>query len=241
MTNPDIEALAELRAMLESVTREEGCTIFDHIPEEIGIQVMENYEAVLTALRSTTAEPNPAPNVISALQAIANLPTGRNEDVMEGHEQAYRAVEALFTTPPHIEVHPTDSAAKNAEPGRKGAMDEARALEELALLYNHSDNDEPQFTRWQMIIAMQHGARLTSAADSAAKDAEIAELRATVARVKAAIEYAPLPDMTATKAAIAADLNAGMSLRVAARKHGVAVGTVRGVKSALANRGGAGE
>lgn len=30
-----------------------------------------------------------------ALMAIANLPTGKTEDVMEGHEQAYRAIEAL--------------------------------------------------------------------------------------------------------------------------------------------------
>lgn len=30
-----------------------------------------------------------------ALTTIALLPTGKTEDVMEGHEQAYRAIEAL--------------------------------------------------------------------------------------------------------------------------------------------------
>lgn len=30
-----------------------------------------------------------------ALQAIADLPTGRTEDVMEGQEQAYRTIEAI--------------------------------------------------------------------------------------------------------------------------------------------------
>lgn len=34
-----------------------------------------------------------------ALQAIANLPTGRTEEVMEGHEDAYRAVERLSVAP----------------------------------------------------------------------------------------------------------------------------------------------
>lgn len=31
-----------------------------------------------------------------ALEAIANLPTPNNLDIMEGHEQAYRVVESLF-------------------------------------------------------------------------------------------------------------------------------------------------
>jgi len=39
-----------------------------------------------------------------ALQAIADLPTGASEDEMRGQEDAYRAVEALFESPPHIEV-----------------------------------------------------------------------------------------------------------------------------------------
>lgn len=49
------------------------------------------------------------PSAIAALQAIANLPTGRNEDVMAGHEDAYRAVEALFAVPPRIEVGSTSA------------------------------------------------------------------------------------------------------------------------------------
>jgi hypothetical protein len=40
-----------------------------------------------------------AAGIREALQAIAELPTGRNEDVMEGQEQSYRAVEALLDAP----------------------------------------------------------------------------------------------------------------------------------------------
>lgn len=42
------------------------------------------------------------PTAIDALQAIANLPTGRNEDIINGHEDAYRAIEQLFEHPPTI-------------------------------------------------------------------------------------------------------------------------------------------
>lgn len=56
MTNND--ALADLRDMLEDVDREEDCAVFNHTPEEIGIEVMKNHEAILAALRST---PQPKP------------------------------------------------------------------------------------------------------------------------------------------------------------------------------------
>ncbi len=42
------------------------------------------------------------PTAIEALQAIADLPTGANADVMAGQEDAYRAVERLFSVPPVI-------------------------------------------------------------------------------------------------------------------------------------------
>lgn len=41
---------------------------------------------------------------LDALQAIADLPTGENESVMQGHEEAYRAVERLFPAPPTVRV-----------------------------------------------------------------------------------------------------------------------------------------
>lgn len=46
--------------------------------------------------------PQQVPSAIDALQAIANLPTGSNMDIMQGHEDAYRAVEDLFEYPPTI-------------------------------------------------------------------------------------------------------------------------------------------
>ena len=51
MTTPtEPEALADLKDALESVDIEEGCTIFNHTPEEIGLMVMENRVAMLRAL-----------------------------------------------------------------------------------------------------------------------------------------------------------------------------------------------
>ncbi len=44
------------------------------------------------------------------------------------------------------------------------SLSEPDALRELGLLYNHRDDDSPQFTRWQMIGAMAHGYRLASGA-----------------------------------------------------------------------------
>jgi hypothetical protein len=46
---PEPDPLAELAAML-SVAKHDDRNVFDHTPEEIGLHVMENYEAVLTAI-----------------------------------------------------------------------------------------------------------------------------------------------------------------------------------------------
>lgn len=56
-------------------------------------------------------------------------------------------------------------------------MSEANLLAELALLYNHTEDDSRQFTRWQMVVAIQHGLRLASTAQA---QAEIARLKARV-------------------------------------------------------------
>ena len=60
-----------------------------------------NTRAALTAAPASAAEPT----AIDALQAIADLPTGKNLDVMTGHEDAYRAIEKLFPSPPYIAAH----------------------------------------------------------------------------------------------------------------------------------------
>ena len=59
---------------------------------------------------------NTAPSAIDALQVIADLPTGATEDVMRGQEDAYRAVEALFSTPPHIVCTPREASPYGAPP-----------------------------------------------------------------------------------------------------------------------------
>jgi hypothetical protein len=46
---------------------------------------------------------------------------------------------------------------------------EQEALRQLGLLYNHKQDNSPQFTRWQMIAAMSHGYRMalgTTASDA---------------------------------------------------------------------------
>lgn len=42
------------------------------------------------------------------------------------------------------------------------ALSEERLLAELALLYNHKEDDSRQFTRWQMIAAIAHGMTLAA-------------------------------------------------------------------------------
>jgi hypothetical protein len=49
----------------------------------------------------------PTPSAVAALQAIADLPTAEKLDRMNGHEDAYRAIEKLFDIPPHIEANPS--------------------------------------------------------------------------------------------------------------------------------------
>jgi len=81
VTQTDNDALADLRDMLEDVDREEDCTVFNHTPEEIWIEVMKNHEAILAALRSTP-QPKPAqryPNEVMTLaKAATDLVTATN-------------------------------------------------------------------------------------------------------------------------------------------------------------------
>jgi hypothetical protein len=55
-------------------------------------------------------------------------------------------------------------------------LSEADCLRELGLLYNYRDTDEPQFTRWNMMVAINHGRRL--AQEDAALSASAAEVEA---------------------------------------------------------------
>jgi hypothetical protein len=45
----------------------------------------------------------------------------------------------------------------------KSALCDDDGLRELRLLYNHAEDDSRQFTRWQMVVAMNHGKRLARA------------------------------------------------------------------------------
>lgn len=67
--------------------------------------------------------------------------------------------------------------------------------------------------------------------------ADNARLREVLGRVSAALEYVPPETRIAQDDRIIASLNAGLSLRQTARKHGVGVGTVRGAKARAALKG----
>lgn len=73
------------------------------------------------------------------------------------------------------------------------ALSEADLLAELGLLYNHKDDDSRQFTRWQMLVAIQHGMSLAArsgqlvpvpSVEVVAKDAEIAQLKYELRQIK---------------------------------------------------------
>jgi hypothetical protein len=63
------------------------------------------------------------PTALDALRVIASLPTGDNLDVMQGQEEGYRAVERLFSSPPHIETTtaPQPNPSKVAEGWQEAA------------------------------------------------------------------------------------------------------------------------
>lgn len=66
---------------------------------QIGCQVWATaYNAALAAIMEVSAQ---------HLQMIADLPTGATEDVMQGHEDCYRLIEATFTEPPKIVCKPS--------------------------------------------------------------------------------------------------------------------------------------
>jgi hypothetical protein len=75
----------------------DGCMVI------VSRQACEEAADLLSAL-TAPADPQPdahnaairAAGINEALSAIAGLPTGKTEDVMEGQEQAYRAVSALL-------------------------------------------------------------------------------------------------------------------------------------------------
>lgn len=90
----------------------------DGLPENA--RQREAMEAALTrfsqGLRVTLEGlATPTPSAVAALQAIAELPTAENLDRMNGHEDAYRAIEKLFDTPPHIEASPSPQTKKRGD------------------------------------------------------------------------------------------------------------------------------
>ena len=67
-----------------------------------------------------------AAGIREALQAIADLPTGRSEDVMEGQEQSYRAVEARLDASAPAEYR-IDPATLILRPDLQRICDAARS------------------------------------------------------------------------------------------------------------------
>jgi hypothetical protein len=67
-----------------------------------------------------------AAGIRDALTAIGDLPTGRSEDVMEGQEQAYRAVEVLLDNAPVPNAETVDAlqASKTGDVTRIASVDD---------------------------------------------------------------------------------------------------------------------
>lgn len=60
-------------------------------------------------------------------------------------------------------------------------LSEEECLKQLALLYNYKPDDSRQFTRWNMLVAIAHGAELgAAAAHAAGRAAERAEVVAEI-------------------------------------------------------------
>lgn len=89
-----------------------------------GIRLKEALAEAWNARATLAAAPQPSAR--DALQAIADLPTGRTEEVMEGQEQAYRAVERLFPTPPMILARP--SAPETQSDDLRPALERVRQI-----------------------------------------------------------------------------------------------------------------
>jgi hypothetical protein len=93
-----------------------------------------------------------------------------NEQWRPEAELIIAALTAQSARPP--EGDEVEVVRKPDDPGEP--LSEADCLRELGLLYNYRDTDEPQFTRWNMVVAIEHGRRLAS--DEAARAAIEASL-----------------------------------------------------------------
>ncbi|WP_267395529.1 MULTISPECIES: hypothetical protein [unclassified Sphingomonas] len=84
-TSPEggLPVAGDVVEMLQSVEMQEGCAVFDHSAEEIGIAVMENHAAVLAAL---TASPSPSERVDVATSAAYRAIYGSEMDPFQHPE-----------------------------------------------------------------------------------------------------------------------------------------------------------
>jgi hypothetical protein len=65
------------------------------------------------------------------------------------------------------EAHDPDCFLSGGDVGERVGLklwSDEEGLRQLALLYNHKDDDSPQFTRWNMLVAMDHGRRIQARA-----------------------------------------------------------------------------
>jgi hypothetical protein len=92
----------------------------------------------------------------------------------EAREAVLRPIIGLWNRTPgevydimcaRFEAHLRSTSPATGEAGEM--LDDAGGLRELRLLYNHTEDDSRQFTRWQMVTAINHGIRL-SASDTEA-------------------------------------------------------------------------
>ena len=96
------------------------------------------------------------PSAKEALQAISDLPTTRDDRVNWGHEEAYRAVEALFNTPPEIHVTEQSSVAEAAQYAKRLIINNTVLAHQIADEVNAGDDKLEPYVRYS---AVEHALR----------------------------------------------------------------------------------
>jgi hypothetical protein len=143
-TNDAVEALGMARQLIQEAKGADG-------PE--GGFVTDSLDAAENWLDTVEAALSRPTQTADAVEAWINY--------RPGNDMVYAKEDAAIMRHAFMAGHQAALSHTNTSEGVE-AWNEERALAELSLLYNHTDDDSRQFTRWQMIDAMHHGRRHAS-------------------------------------------------------------------------------
>ncbi|WP_421123578.1 hypothetical protein, partial [Sphingobium yanoikuyae] len=184
------DAVKELADMLSIAANEEGATIFDHTPEEIGLHVMENHAAILAALEQA-GEPvgklHYSGDVMEAVQKL--LERGRATLDSEGYLVANPAEAPLTTLQRLGQEFDAGQCSDTVRPDALRDEQPKRAFtnEFIAQALRRCHKAEFPFSERSTFTVAADRLEAVAAA-TAAKDAEIAELAEAVRCIMARCE-----------------------------------------------------